>query len=191
MVGWWAKQRVGACIFDLLRVLERAAPVERAKILAMAHVTGYGMFRDPEIRAVIDNPSTKPSDDLMHMFERLEQVNMDSVANGKRLRRNQRNLFGQDIPQFMQDHWVTVQRGNQVWMCTAGAGITPARLPEVRSIWRHLSAAQASVPDAVAQMREMGAKVGELYGDPGANFMAALDVNEAVKFCGFVPAFAR
>lgn len=40
-------------------------------------------------------------------------------------------------------------------------------------------------------MREMGAKVGELYGDPGANFMADLDVTEAVKLCGFVPAFAR
>ena len=192
MVGWWAKQRVGACIFDLKRVLERAARVDRAKILVMAHIFRLTTFRedDPKGMTFINSPSVIPPDDLMYMFERLEGIITSSRSNGKQLRRNQRNLFSQDIPQFAQDHWVTTERGVQVWMCTVAAAILPDRLGHVREIWNQIEGAGASVRDAVAHFRDLGSKFEAAFGEaPG--IISHMDAEEAVKFCAFVPTFLR
>src|SRR5262245_8264026 len=112
MVGWWAKRRVVACIKDLRRELECGDAVKRAKILVLAQSLRLGMFpeNDPQARVLLNTPSEIPGPDLMYLYERLEQIIVNNRRAGMTLRRNQRAIFGTDIPPFLQDHWAIVQR---------------------------------------------------------------------------------
>jgi hypothetical protein len=191
MFGWLKKKgqdsRVYMCIKEVKWELESGAPTKRAKILAIASVSGKEFFDSGDIPiSVVDRPLDYSREDLMRFYEVLEDIrnnNTLQISHTKKMMRK----FGMEFPTFAEEHAKLTGRSLEVWMATVGAGIAIDRRDDVREIWNLLTQSKPSLDEAMDEIVETENKTMEMTGQEEGMF-SGYDREEWKMACNFLPA---
>jgi len=178
--------RVYMCIKEVKWELEKADPIKRAKILAVA-MSLFQEMQDPEfpLEQLVNRPLDYPRKDLLMIYENLENLRNDGVRQWEHMKKNMRQ-FGMDLPDFSDQHFKLVRRALEIWMITVGAGIAPNRRDDVREIWKMLTSSRSRLDEAIESLVEVEEKTASLTGQ-SADMFSYMDPIKFKEACSFVP----
>lgn len=97
-------------------------------------------------------------------------------------------ILAHPIPEFAIDHMKISMRGLEVWMCTLGAGISPALRDEARTIWGHLAQGYTALGEVIDTLREYELRSSAAFGHTDSMPFHAISGREWVELCSFRPA---
>jgi hypothetical protein len=196
--------RVFACVKDVKFVLENADEVRRAVILALASFFRMTLLADDQhLLKLLDCPLDYGRDELMSVYRSLEDIRNQMIAEFEDVQRSvredsaaiRRNFSSigirttgpTEVPEFSVKHAKNVQRSIEIWMCTLGAGIVPARRDDVRLIWRYLVGSISSLPVAIQELRLIESRTAEMTRMPDAKMFGDIKPEQWMEFCRYVP----
>ncbi|WP_147276021.1 hypothetical protein [Pelagibacterium lacus] len=183
--------RVAICVKDLKSHLETEQPLERSKILAMAHIFRRDLF-GPDVAPMemLDRPFSFDRQTAASVYGVLEQLRN---TNLRQMESTRKSLARMDmpLPDFILSHVRTSARALEVWMVTVGVGISPDMRADVRAIWGHLEGASPVLPVAFAALRAFADANEEVTGIRGKALFNSLDDGLWAEACRYIPAFTR
>lgn len=190
MFGWLAKKsenaRIYMCVKDLKWNLEGSSGVDRAQLLAIAVVLGDQFFgEDTFPKRVADRPLDFPKDQLLRVYEVLEEVRnhneMELSSTKKRLAQ-----VGMTFPEGAEEHAKRTARALEVWMATVASGIVTERRDEVRSIWKLLHTSKPHLGEAFENIVDTEKQIMSFTGQDDWLF-TSLDRQQWRDMCSYVP----
>lgn len=190
MFGWLAKKgqdaRVYMCVKEMKMALGAASDVRRAKILAMASLLRGQLFSGAGLpREAIDHPMGQPSDQLMQIYEMLEEMRnhntREILLTKKRLAQ-----FGMSLPAAAEEHAKNTGFGVEVWMATVAPGIVAERSDDVLKIWELLRGSRARLDEALEGILHTEAQTMSMLGQERGP-LANIDRSEWLELCDYEP----
>ncbi len=122
----------------------------------------------------------------MQFYELLETVLIQSTMQRQATQKGMKQ-FGVELPEYAVTHAKNVNRGLEVWMCTLGAGISPSKRDDVRSIWRMMNDAKGDVPEAIDGLRAVESQTSAMTGQDTSMF-GSMDTADWIESCYYIPA---
>lgn len=195
MFNWLDNQddsaRVAMCVTELKSHLEAEQPLERAKILAMAHTLRGELFGPGAApMEMLDHPFNFDRPTAARVYGVLEQLRNTKVRQMEGTRKSLARM-DMPLPDFIISHVRSSARALEVWMVTVGVAIAPDVRDDVRAIWGYLEGARAVLPVAFAALRAFEDANEEVTGVRGGALFNSRDDALWAEACRYIPAFTR